>query len=57
MLLSFVNKKTRDKFIITDDLDVVCKELGWNKTEIEKCGGVTEFMHQHEKNTDEFILD
>lgn len=56
MLLSFVNKKTREKFIITDDLDVVCTELGWNKTEVEACGGVTQYMHQHEKKTDGFIL-
>ncbi len=56
MLLSFVNKKTREKFIITDDLDVVCTELGWNKTEVEACGGVTQYMHQHEKKTDRFIL-
>jgi len=57
MLLSFVNKRTRDKFIITDDLEVVCKELGWNKGEVESCGGVTKFMLQHEKNTDSLILD
>ncbi len=56
MLLSFVNKNTRDKFIITDDLDLVCKELGWDKAEVEKCGGVTQFMHKHEKNTDGLIL-
>jgi len=49
MLLSFVNEKTQRKFVITDDLDVVCNELGWKKAEVEKCGGVTAFMHQHQK--------
>eukprot|EP00979_Chaetoceros_neogracilis_P019386 scaffold12250_cov267-Chaetoceros_neogracile.AAC.4 len=52
VMLSFVNSKTRNKFIITDDLDLVCKELGWNKEKVEACGGVTAFMHQHEKNSD-----
>jgi L,D-peptidoglycan transpeptidase YkuD (ErfK/YbiS/YcfS/YnhG family) len=52
VMLSFVNSKTRNKLIITDDLDLVCKELGWNKEKVEACGGVTAFMHQHEKNSD-----
>lgn len=49
MLLSFVNEQTQKKFVITDNLDVVCQELGWNKEEVEACGGVTDFMHKHEK--------
>ena len=49
MLLSFVNEQTQKKFVITDNLEVVCKELGWDKTEVEACGGVTDFMHKHEK--------
>mmetsp|Transcript_624 Transcript_624/g.963 ORF Transcript_624/g.963 Transcript_624/m.963 type:complete len:371 (+) Transcript_624:180-1292(+) len=51
VMLSFVNSKTRNKFIITDDLDLVCKELGWDKEQIEACGGVTAFMHKHETNS------
>lgn len=47
MLLSFVNEKTRNKFVITDDLTQVCQELGWDKQEVEECGGITEFMTKH----------
>lgn len=57
VLLSFVNEKTQKKFIITDSLDTVCKELGWNKEEVEECGGVTDFMHKHEKAGDAMIFD
>jgi len=56
IMLNFVNAKTRKKFIITDDLELVCKELGWDKEQVEACGGVTSFMHQHEKNSD-LVLD
>jgi hypothetical protein len=52
VMLSFVNSKTRNKLIITNDLNLVCKELGWKKEKVEACGGVTAFMHQHEKNSD-----
>jgi hypothetical protein len=48
-LLSFVNEKTQKKFVITNSLDKVCAELGWNRQEVEDCGGVTEFMRKHEK--------
>lgn len=57
MLLSFVNENTQKKFVITDDLDVVCKELGWDKADVEACGGVTEFMHKHEKHGESLVLD
>ena len=48
-LLNFVNEKTQRKFVITNSLAVVCEELGWDQREVEACGGVTEFMHKHEK--------
>jgi hypothetical protein len=48
-MLGFVNEKTQKKFLITNSLDKVCEELGWAKQEVEDCGGVTEFMHKHEK--------
>lgn len=57
MLLSFVNEQTQKKFIITDNLDIVCQELGWDKAEVEECGGVTEFMHKHEKAGDSLIFN
>mmetsp|Transcript_4374 Transcript_4374/g.8521 ORF Transcript_4374/g.8521 Transcript_4374/m.8521 type:complete len:374 (+) Transcript_4374:231-1352(+) len=56
MLLSFVNENTQKKFVITDDLDIVCKELGWDKADVEACGGVTEFMHKHEKHGNTLIF-
>jgi hypothetical protein len=57
MLLSFVNEQTQKKFVITDNLDIVCQELGWDKEEVEECGGVTEFMHKHEKAGNSLIFD
>ena len=56
-LLSFVNTNTQKKFVITDDLSVVCNELGWDKSEVEECGGVTQFMHKHEKHGGSMIFD
>mmetsp|Transcript_2171 Transcript_2171/g.6322 ORF Transcript_2171/g.6322 Transcript_2171/m.6322 type:complete len:380 (+) Transcript_2171:77-1216(+) len=57
MLLSFVNENTQKKFVITDDLDVVCKNLGWDKADVESCGGITEFMHKHEKHGESLVMD
>jgi hypothetical protein len=56
-LLSFVNEKTQRKFIITNSLATVCEELGWDQREVEACGGVTEFMHKHEKAGTSLILE
>jgi len=56
-LLNFVNEKTQRKFIITNSLAVVCDELGWDQREVESCGGVTEFMHKHEKAGLDLILE
>lgn len=56
-LLSFVNEKTRKKFVITNSLSTVCEELGWDQREVEGCGGVTEFMHKHEKAGAALILE
>lgn len=56
-MLSFVNEHTRKKFVITDDLFVVCKELGWNLKEIESCGGVRSYMKKHLKHGISFVFD
>jgi len=56
-LLNFVNEKTQRKFVITNSLAVVCEELGWDQREVEACGGVTEFMHKHEKAGTDLILE
>mmetsp|Transcript_7433 Transcript_7433/g.15511 ORF Transcript_7433/g.15511 Transcript_7433/m.15511 type:complete len:146 (-) Transcript_7433:132-569(-) len=50
-LLSFVNEKTQSKFLITNSLDQVCSELGWNKDEVDECGGITDFMAKHEEQS------
>lgn len=56
-MLSFVNEHTRKKFIITDDLFLVCKELGWNLKEIETCGGVNGYMKKHLTHGLSFVFD
>lgn len=56
-MLSFVNENTRKKFIITDDLVVVCKELGWNIKEIEHCGSVNGYMKKHLRHGLSFVFD
>jgi len=45
------------KFVITDDLVVVCKELGWNIKEIEQCGSVNSYMKKHLKHGLSFVFD
>jgi len=56
-MLSFVNEHTRKKFVITDDLFLVCKELGWNLKEIETCGSVNGYMRKHLKHGLSFVFD
>jgi len=56
-LLNFVNERTQKKFVITNSLQRVCEELGWSQQEVENCGGVTEFMHKHEKAGSSLILE
>ena len=56
-MLSFVNEHTRKKFVITDGLFVVCKELGWNLKEIENCGGVRSYMKKNLKHGLSFVFD
>jgi len=56
-MLSFVNEKTKKKFLITNDLDKVCTELGWDKAEVEECGDIVDFMHKHEKAGTSMVFD
>lgn len=53
-LLNFVNERTQSKFVISNSLEKVCNELGWDQQEVDECGGVMEFMHKHEKLGDGF---
>ena len=48
-MLSFINTKTRQKFVITGKQDTACEALGWKPDEVQEAGGMTEFMHSHEK--------
>ncbi|KAL7467000.1 hypothetical protein ACHAXS_007266 [Conticribra weissflogii] len=57
VMLSFVNENTRKKFVITDDLLVVCKELGWNIKEIETCGSINGYMKRHLKHGLSFVFE
>ena len=56
VLLSFVNENTSSKFVITDDIDVVCKELGWPREEVDACGGVSGFKAKHTNPSEELIV-
>lgn len=56
-MLSFVNEHTRKKFIITDDLGLVCKELGWNWKEIQEVGSVNAYMKKHLRHGLSFVFD
>lgn len=56
-MLSFVNEHTRKKFIITDDLGLVCKELGWNWKEIQEVGSVNGYMKKHLRHGLSFVFD
>ena len=57
-MLSFVNEHTREKFVITDDLDLVCRELGWDAVEVGGCeGGVNGYMKKHLRHGSSFVFD
>ena len=57
-MLSFVNEHTREKFVITDDLDLVCRELGWDASEVGSCaGGVNGYMKKHLHHGSSFVFD
>ena len=57
-MLSFVNEHTRKKFVLTDDINLVCNVLGWDKNEIDRCGGtVNGYMKEHIKHGASFAFD
>lgn len=56
-LLTFVNRTTKSKIIITDDLDILCQELGWSKEEIECCGGTNEYLKKYQIGNSNFVFD
>lgn len=48
-MLSFVNETTQKKFVLTNKIDTVCKETGWDVKDVEACGGISAFMLKHAK--------
>ncbi|KAL7559107.1 hypothetical protein ACA910_017519 [Epithemia clementina (nom. ined.)] len=56
-LLSFVNEKTQQKFLITNSLEQVCTELGWDKAEVDECGGIQQFIQKHESSSTMMIFN
>ena len=57
LLEGIVSKKTQDKFVITDSLDVVCEELGWGSKEaVEDAGGLEGFVFHHNNLAKEYML-
>ena len=52
------HQKTKGKYVITDSLDVVYQELGWDIRTIEEAGGMEIFVLQYSKAATEcMILD
>ena len=54
-MLGFVNDETKKKFVFTDDLDVVCRELGWYRPDVEAAGGITNFMKKFQADSEQLI--
>jgi hypothetical protein len=55
-LLSFVNERTQKKFIITDSLDRVCEELGWDMAQVEAAGGLSAYATQQDSSGSDLIF-
>lgn len=43
-VMGFVNQRTRDKFVVTDDLGEVCRALGVEEGRVREMGGLREFV-------------
>jgi hypothetical protein len=56
LLESKLNDRTTEKFLLTTSMDVVCKELGWDKDALETAGGLEAFLSQHNKAAKERLL-
>jgi hypothetical protein len=56
-MLRFVNSKTLDKIVMTDDLEVVYKELGWDKEEVDASGGFDDFVRKNDKAANDLIIE
>ena len=57
-MLSFVNERTQEKFVITDDWALACRELGWDANEVGSCaGGVNGYMKKHLHHGSSFVFD
>ena len=58
LLRKVLHPKMNEKYVITDSLDVVYQELGWDIRTIDEAGGLENFVLQHSKAATEcMILD
>merc|ERR1712165_615352 len=48
-LLNFVNKNTGEKFVLCDDLDSVCTELGWYTPMVYQHGGLNLYLKKYKQ--------
>jgi hypothetical protein len=55
-LLSFVNERTQKKFIITDSLDTVCMELGWDMAQVQAAGGLSSYATMKDSSGGDLIF-
>ncbi len=44
-MLTFINMHTRKKFVVNNYLNLVSRELGWDVSKIDECGGVNGCMN------------
>jgi len=51
-----LHSTTREKYVITDSLDVVCEELGWDREVVESAGGPSAFALQHNQSAKKFLI-
>jgi len=48
-LFNFVTKSTVEKFVLTEDLDAVCSELGWYRPMVNQHGGLSLYLKKHKQ--------
>ncbi len=56
-MLTFVKVHTRKKFVVINNSNLVCRELGWDVSEIHKCGGANGCMNRHAHCSSSFVFE
>jgi len=57
LILNFVNENTREKFVMTDHLNVVCHELGWDYHEVQSLGSIENYIQKHSRAAANMVFD